>query len=249
MVWIPLAVLMGLALGLLGGGGSILAVPIFVYAIGYGEKEAIAASLLIVGITSLVASLGHWREGRVRLRVVLLFGAVAGAGAFFSGRFLSGFLSGTVQLVLFAFVMLAASFFMFRGSSVGDGPGGAEGSVAKLAAPGAGVGVLTGLVGVGGGFLIVPALVLFGGLTMEVAVGSSLMVIAANSFAGFAGYLGEVQINWGREAAFSVFAIAGSFVGAYLVNFIPSGALRKSFAGFLVAMALFILFENLGAIL
>ena len=244
-----LAVVMGLALGLLGGGGSILAVPILVYALGFGAREAVAASLLVVGTTSLVSAAEHWRQGRVMLRVALVFGPIAAAGAYLGAR-LAGLLSGAVQLSLFAVVMLAAAFFMLRnGEPEEDGketP--AKGPVRRLlprfAVPGMGVGLLTGLVGVGGGFLIVPALVLLGEVTMQAAVGTSLLVIAMNSFAGFAGYLGETEIRWGTLALFTALAVAGSFAGAYLARFVPQHALKRGFALLLVVMALFIFYEN-----
>ncbi len=249
-----LAVVMGLALGLLGGGGSVLAVPILVYALGFGAKEAVAASLAVVGLTSLFGAAEHWREGHVRLRVALVFGPITAAGAYL-GAHLAGLLSGAVQLSLFGAVMLIAAFSMFRD----DGPGedgkekSSDGSVVRLllgfAVPGMGVGVLTGLVGVGGGFLIVPVLVLLGEIPMTAAVGTSLLVIAMNSFAGFAGYLGETEIPWGLMSLFAALAAVGSFVGAYLVRFVPQRALKRGFAVFLIVMALFILYENAGGIL
>jgi uncharacterized membrane protein YfcA len=115
-----------------------------------------------------------------------------------------------------------------------------------LAAPGLGVGVLTGLVGVGGGFLIVPALVLIAEVPMETAVGTSLLIITINSFAG---YLGKAEMQWGLMALFTALAVAGSFAGTYLARLVPSGALQKAFAVFLVGMAVFILYENWGAFL
>jgi uncharacterized membrane protein YfcA len=151
--------------------------------------------------------------------------------------------------------MLGAAFFMFRDNeSDEDGKDSlSEGSTSRLllglAAPGLGVGVLTGLVGVGGGFLIVPALVLIAEVPMEAAVGTSLLIIAMNSFAGFAGYLGKAEMQWGLMAFFTALAVAGSFAGAYLGRFVPSGALQKAFAVFLVGMAVFILYENRGAFL
>lgn len=249
-----LAVFMGVALGLLGGGGSILAVPILVYALGFGAKEAIAASLAVVGLTSVFGAAEHWRKGHVMLRVALVFGPIAAAGAYL-GAHLAGFLSGAVQLSLFAVVMLITSFFMFRNSESDEDceESTSDGSMGRLllrfAVPGVGVGVLTGLVGVGGGFLIVPALALLGGVPMEAAVGTSLLIIAMNSFAGFAGYLGKVEIPWGLMSLFTTLAVAGSFAGAYLVRFIPRHALKRGFAVFLIAMALFILYENRGVIL
>ena len=160
-----------------------------------------------------------------------------------------------MQLSLFGAAMLAAAFFVFRDDGPGEGgkepPSGASTArlLLRFAAPGMGVGVLTGLVGVGGGFLIVPALVLLGGVPMEAAVKTSLLVIAMNSFAGFAGYLGKAEIQWGLLSLFAALAVGGSFVGAYLVRFVPQHALKKSFAAFLVAMALFVLYENAGALL
>jgi uncharacterized protein len=248
-----LAALMGISLGLLGGGGSILAVPILKYALGFGAKEAIASSLAVVGATSLFGAASHWREGRVRLGTGLVFGLVAMAGAFLGAKYLAPFLSGATQLALFGVVMLVAAFFMLReGGPAKDALGTEKGSLARtylllLFALGGAVGILTGLVGVGGGFLIVPALVLLAKVPMKEAVGTSLLVIALNSFAGFAGYLGEVSFEWGPMALFAVLAVAGSFAGTYLVRFVPQGALKRSFAVFLIIMAAFILYENWGA--
>lgn len=244
-----LAALVGLAIGLLGGGGAILAVPVFVYVLGYGIKEAVVASLVVVGVTSLFGAMEHWREGHVRLRVALVFGLVAAVGAYL-GAYLASFLSGAVQLVIFATVMLVAAFFMLReGGSREDekddaSSGSAGWTILGLVGPGVGVGVLTGLVGVGGGFMIVPALVLIGNIPMDVAVGTSLLVIAMNSAGGFVGYLGQVTVQWGFVALFSAVAIAGSFAGAYLTRFVPEKALRKWFAVFLIVMAILVLHQN-----
>jgi len=246
-----LAVFMGLALGLLGGGGSILAVPILVYVLGFSTKEAVAASLVIVGLTSMFGAAEHWRKGHVKLRVALVFGSFAAAGAYLGAQ-LAEFLSGPVQLSLFAVVMLGAAFFMFRDneSDEDNKDSFSHGSTGRLllglAAPGLGVGVLTGLVGVGGGFLIVPALVLIAEVPMETAVGTSLLIITINSFAG---YLGKAEMQWGLMALFTALAVAGSFAGTYLARLVPSGALQKAFAVFLVGMAVFILYENWGAFL
>ena len=253
IIGLLLAALMGLSLGLLGGGGSILAVPILKYALGFGAKEAIASSLAVVGATSLFGAVSHWREGRVRWRTGLVFGLVAMAGAYLGAEYLAPFLSGATQLALFGIVMLVAAFFMFReNESARDAPGTEKGSLAGtylllLLALGGAVGVLTGLVGVGGGFLIVPALVLLAKVPMKEAVGTSLLVIAMNSFAGFAGYLGEVGFRWGLMVLFAALAVAGSFAGTRLVRFVPQGALKRSFAVFLIVMAAFILYENRGA--
>ncbi len=250
-----LAALIGLTIGVLGGGGAILAVPIFTYAMGFGAKEAIASSLLVVGVTSLSGVASHWREGRVRLRIALLFGIFAMAGAYLGAQ-LAVFFSEAAQLILFAAVMLVSAFFMFRNNSESDedeeDDESKEDSMVRtfliLLPVGVAVGILTGLVGVGGGFLIVPALVLLGKVPVKEAVGTSVLVIALNSASGFVGYLGKVEIQWSFIALFTALAVAGSFVGTYLVRFVPSDKLQKAFAVFLVGMAIFILYQNRGAI-
>lgn len=181
------AALIGLSLGLLGGGGSILTVPVFVYLLGFEAKEAIAGSLAVVGATSLFGAVGHWRAGNVNLRVAAVFGAVAMPGAYLGAR-LAAFVSGGVQLTLFAGVMLLAAWFMFRPRNAAEEDAAGEHARGMplwlIAAQGLAVGLLTGLVGVGGGFLIVPALVLLGKVPMKQAVGTSLLVIAMNSAGG-----------------------------------------------------------------
>lgn len=252
-----LAALIGLSLGLLGGGGSILAVPIFVYVLDFGAKEAIASSLAVVGLTSLSGAVGHWRAGNVNLRVALLFGAVAVAGTYLGAR-LAVFFSGAAQLLLFGGVMLAAAFFMYRdkepddgkngGSETGEGTPSGIKAYGLIVAEGLTVGVLTGLVGVGGGFLIVPALVLIGKMPMKTAVGTSLLVISMKGVSGVVGYLGQVEFQWTFLALFSAVAIAGSFAGAYLARFVPQDTLKKVFAGFLIVMGIFIVYQNKGAV-
>lgn len=242
---LALAALMGVSLGLLGGGGSVLAVPIFVYVLGYGVKEAIAMSLAVVGATSLFAAVGHWRRGDVSLRVALVFGTVAMMGTYLGVR-LAAFFGGAAQLTLFAAVMLLAAFFMLRDGAVPEEVPGRRGMRLALLVPeGLAVGVLTGLVGVGGGFLIVPALVLLGRIPMRTAVGTSLLVIAMNSASGFAGYLGQAEIPWGFMTAFALAAMAGSLGGAAVAGLLPQKTLRKGFAGFLILAGAPILLENI----
>jgi uncharacterized protein len=247
---IVLAALIGLSLGVLGGGGSILTVPIFVYVLGFGAKEAIAMSLAVVGATALFGAVGHWKVGNVDLRVALVFGVVAMAGTYLGAR-LAVYFSGAAQLSLFAVVMLIAAVFMFRG-----GPGvraaqvRAEGvaitemPLGLIVIEGIAVGVLTGLVGVGGGFLIVPALVVLGRLPMKQAVGTSLVVIAMKSAAGFYGYLGQVEVPWAFMTLFTGVAIVGILGGTYLVRFVSQHALQRAFALFLVGMGTMILYQN-----
>lgn len=242
-----LALLVGLSLGLLGGGGSILAVPIFVYVLGFGAKESIAMSLAVVGATSLVGAIRHGRDGNLNLRVALTFGPFAMGGAYLGAR-LAAFVSGASQLALFALVMLLAALFMFRdrppqrSRRVGlERPALA---LALIVLEGLAVGVLTGLVGVGGGFLIVPALVLLTGLPMKEAVGTSLLVIALKSVTGFAGYLPQVEVDWAFMAGFTAVAVAGIWVGAHLVRYVSQSALRRAFAVFLLVMGAWILYRN-----
>lgn len=241
---LALAALVGLSLGLLGGGGSILAVPTFVYVLGFEPKESIAMSLAVVGATSLFGTFGHWRAGHVNMRVALIFGTVAMVGTYLGAR-LAVFFSGSAQLALFAAVMLAAAFFMFKDQKAGAvAVPGARMPAAVIIPEGIAVGVLTGLVGVGGGFLVVPALVVLGRLPMKEAVGTSLLVIAMKSAAGFVGYAGQVDIPWGFMLGFTAVALAGILVGTYLVRFVPQAALKRAFAVFLVIMGVAILYQN-----
>jgi len=244
---IGLAVLVGVSLGLLGGGGSILAVPLLVYLAGLDPKEAIATSLLVVGTTSLVGIVPHARAGRVRWRTGLLFGAAGMAGAYGGGR-LGAHVPETVLLVGFAVMMLATAAAMLRGRRDDAArPAPAELPVLHVLAEGVVVGAVTGLVGAGGGFLVVPALALLGGLPMPTAVGTSLVVIAMKSFAGLAGYLSVVEVDWALAVAFTAAAVAGSFAGARLSGLVPQDALRKGFGWFVVAMGVFVLAQQVPA--
>jgi uncharacterized protein len=239
---LALAALIGLSLGLLGGGGSILTVPVLVYVLGVAAKPAIAMSLPVVGITSLVGAALHWRLGNVRVGTALTFGSLAMAGAF-AGAKLAVFLRGAVQLALLAVVMLAAAASMLRGTR-GEADAGAPPRPALLVPVALGVGVLTGLVGIGGGFLVVPALVLLARVPMREAVGTSLLVIAMNSASGFAGYLGSVDLDWGFLAGFTAAAVVGALVGTALAARVPQATLRRAFALFLLVMGGFVLYRN-----
>lgn len=257
LIGFSLAALIGLSLGLLGGGGSILTVPILVYVLGFGAKESIAMGLAVVGVTSLFGAMGHWRKGNLQLRAAVIFGAMAMAGTYAGAR-LSVFVSGAVQLLLFAAVMLVAAFFMFRNGRKEAALAARHESAHALeprkapfpmmVAAALGVGGLTGLVGVGGGFLIVPALVLLVGLPMKQAVGTSLLVIALNSFVGFAGYLGHVTVPWMYLGLFTAIAVAGILAGTWASHFVSQAALKRAFSAFLVLMGLFILFKNRSAL-
>lgn len=245
-----LAAVIGLSLGLMGGGGSILTVPVLVYVLGFDAKQAIAMSLPIVGATSLVGALSHWRAGNVHLRTALIFGLIAMVGSYL-GASLAMFLSGAVQLVTLALVMLVAAASMLRRRTAVEPLQEIEGTTpgatlprAKIVAVAVALGILTGIVGIGGGFLIVPALVVLGRVPIKHAVGTSLLVIAMNSVSGFAGYAGKIDVPWGFLAAFTTVAVAGILAGTYLVRFVSAAALKRGFAGFLVLVGGLMLFQN-----
>ncbi len=235
VVVLALSLLIGVSLGVLGGGGSILTVPILVYVAGMDPKEAIAASLFVVGVTSAAGVVSHARAGRVRWRTGLIFGAAGLVGAFLGGM-LGGHLPGEVLLVAFALMMLATSFGMIRGRRVDESKKHTELPVLRVLVNGLVVGLVASLVGAGGGFLVVPALALLGGLPMAVAVGTSLLVIVMNSLGGLAGYLSSVHLDWGLVIPVTLAAVLGSVVGGRLAGRIPEDALRKGFGWFVLVM-------------
>lgn len=237
---VALAVLVGVSLGLLGGGGSILTVPLLTYVAGVDAKSAIATSLLVVGVTSAVGAVTHARAGRVRWKLAGIFGAAAMAGAYAGGR-LARFVPGDVLLIGFAVIMITAAVAMLRGRRDLPDESGGRLPVAKILLQGAAVGLISGLVGAGGGFLLVPALALLGGLPMPAAVGTSLVVISLQSFAGLAGHLAAEVIDWKLAAMITAAAVAGSVVGGLLVSRIQASTLRKGFGWFVLAMAAVVL--------
>ncbi len=240
---VALAVFVGISLGLLGGGGSILTVPLLSYVAGLEPQHAIATSLFVVGGTSAVGSISHARAGRVRWRVAAVFGAAAMAGAYGGGR-LAHFIPGNVLLIAFALIMIAAAVAMLRGRrDVGDESTGPL-PIGKIVLQGASVGVISGLVGAGGGFLLVPALALLGGLPMPVAVGTSLVVISMQSFAGLAGHLSGETIDCKLAGMVTAAAVVGSIIGGQLTSRVEPATLRKAFGWFVLAMAALVLAEE-----
>ncbi|MCA9107047.1 MAG: sulfite exporter TauE/SafE family protein [Planctomycetales bacterium] len=253
------ATAIGITLGLLGSGGSILTIPILVYLLGHDGKVAIAESLAIVGG---IASVGVIPFARVRLiawRKVLSFGLPGVVGTYLGAQ-RAATLSGTTQLLIFGSVMLVAAGMMFFGSRRPKSPVPSEATEAPRLEPrsrsvwttflepieGLGVGVITGIVGVGGGFLIVPALVLLGGLDMRKAVGTSLVIIVINSVAGFAKHYQTIQqsessIDPLTIATFIGIGVIGMWIGKSLNNRLDPSLLRKGFAFFLVAMGVLVL--------
>ena len=245
---IVLAVFVGISLGLLGGGGSILTVPLLAYVAGMEPRHAIAMSLLVVGVTSAVGAITHARASRVQWRVAALFGLAAMAGAYGGGR-LAGFVSGTVLMIAFAVIMIAAAIAMLRGRKNAPGQGADRHlPLLKIAALGIGVGTVSGLIGAGGGFLLVPALALLGGLPMPAAVGTSLVVISMQCFAGLAGHLATEHIDWRLAAMVTGAAVVGAILGGRLTALVDPNALRQLFGWFVLLMASVILAEetNLG---
>lgn len=242
-----LALLIGLVLGTLGGGGSILMLPMLVYALHVEPKTAIATSLLAVGATSLVGMVLHARAGNVRWRIAGVFGAAAMVGAFGGGR-LTAFVPGRVLLVAFATVMVLTATAMMR-SRPERAEAVAPVRMAWVVGLGFWVGMLSGLVGAGGGFLIVPALTLFGGLAMREAIGTSLLVIAMQSFAGFAGHVTHVHLDGGLVVVVTAAAMAGSIVGVWLARRAPAALLRRVFAWLVVGMGLFMFAKQLSVVL
>ncbi len=251
-----LALLIGLSLGLIGGGGSILAVPILVYVLGINAKTAIAMSLAIVGIVSLIGVIPHWKQGNVNLKTAISFTPPAMLGAFLGARLAAlPLITDTIQLVCFASIMLVASFFMIRKPKEKHSDH-IELSVpqkhqSQFKAPwlaiileGLGVGVLTGFVGVGGGFAIIPALVLLGKIPIKEAIGTSLLIITFKSATGFIGYLNQVNINWNLMLTFTTVAVLGVIWGAYFSGKIQGAKLQRAFGYFLIAVAIFILIKR-----
>lgn len=245
MLLLALALSFGVggSLGLLGGGGSILTMPIVLYVLGMETHAAITTSLIVVGATSAAAMITHARGGRVRWRTGLLFGATSMASAFVSGKF-AAWVPGVVLLVGFGALMLVTGVAMMRKrKDVAGGPPDGR-RWPRLVLQGLGVGSITGFLGAGGGFVVVPALALFGGLSMKEAVGTSLLVIAMNATAAVAGHLGEVQVPLSMTAALTVVAIAGSVVGGSLAGRVRPDVLRRAFAWFVIVMAVFLLSQE-----
>jgi hypothetical protein len=237
---LALSALIGLSLGFFGGGGSILTLPLLVYVFGLEPKVAIASSLLIVAVASSFGVIQHARAGNVQLRTAALFGGAGIAGAYLGGR-LSAWVDGRILLMLFAAVMIGTALAMWRGRKSSITAPGAQYAPMKLALQGVIVGSFTGLVGAGGGFLIVPALALWGGLPMPAAVGTSLVIIVANCLAGFVGYSAHVAIDWPLVAAISAVAVAGTVVGSRLSQRVDPAMLRRGFAAFVLLMGATIL--------
>ena len=238
-----LALLIGLSLGLLGGGGSILTIPVLHYIMGYGVKAAVPMSLVVVGITSGVGAATHWRDGTLNPRVVLWFGPPAIVGALL-GAELGLRASDQLRLTVFAVVMLAAAVAMFFGQVAVEQVPPQPRRPPLIALVGGLVGMLTGFVGVGGGFLYVPTLVLLGGLPMKQAVGTSLALILISCIAAVVRYHGSLSFDWSAIALFTGIALVGVAIGSRLVRSVSPAALRRGFAVFLLVMGTLVLLRG-----
>lgn len=246
LAWLG-AVAVGLGLGLLGSGGSILTVPVLVYLAGQDEKVAIAGSLAIVAGISFVAAVPYARRRDIDWRSVVRFG-IPGVIGTFGGAWLARFVSARVQIEMLALVMVAAAVLLLRTKRDVELPR-REHATWLIALEGLAVGVLTGLVGVGGGFLIVPALVLLGGLPIRRAVGTSLVIITLKSVVGFAKYvdvLGDLglAVDWRVLALFTAFGIGGSLLGGRLSTRIPQPLLQRIFSVLLIFVGCGILWNH-----
>ena len=234
-VTLVLAALIGLSLGLLGSGGSIITLPVLVYVMGVEPKSAVAMSLVIVGAVSAVGALLHMRNGNFHPRAVLFLGLTGMAGAYF-GSALTHRVSAAALMLLFAALMIVVGTVMLRRKQlVCD----AERCYpARCLTIGAAVGALTGFLGVGGGFLIVPALVLLAGIDTKKAVGASLGIIALNSASGFAGQLRFAEIDWPLTGALLFIALIGMWLGTMFVERVSQEGLRRAFAWSVVVVGL-----------
>lgn len=249
IIAILLGTLIGLSLGAIGGGGSILTVPILVYIIGQDAHAATATSLAVVGTTALAGAIPHWRAGRVSLATALPFGAAGIAGAFV-GAWANHLLPSWLILGLFGLLMLAVAILMFTGKKVRAPTSATEaaswGRWARIIGAGLLVGVMTGFFGVGGGFLIVPALVLVLGLSMRTAVGTSLVVIAINSASGLVAHLRYGSLDVVTSGLFIVGGALGALAGARLSGRLDEQKLQRGFAVFIAVVGLWLTINNLG---
>ena len=243
LIGLVLSVAIGLSLGLIGGGGSILTVPILVYFLGVSPHDAVGMSLAVVGATSLFGSYLHYRRENVDLRSGMLFGAAGIVGAFV-GSPLTKLVSPAALLFIFGVLMLIVAVSMIWRRRQGEKAEPRVPHFAQGLAAGFGVGVLTGFLGVGGGFLIVPALVYFGGLTIKRAIGTSLFVIFLNCVAGLAGHAAQSYFDLGLTALVMVLAVGGAAAGTVLSHRLAAHRLQRMFAVLVLGVGGFLIAKN-----
>lgn len=253
------SILIGVSLGLIGGGGSILTVPVLVYLFSADAVSATAYSLFIVGLTSAVGSISFFKSGLVNVRTAIVFGIPSIIAVFITRAYIvpaipkvvfsiGGFevTKSIIILVLFALLMIAASYSMIKknGIKTDDNNGEQKFNYPLILIEGTVVGVLTGIVGAGGGFLIIPALVVLSKLPMKEAVGTSLVIIALKSLIGFLGESSETIMNWPLLLTVSAFAIAGIFIGTLISKKVDGAKLKPAFGWFVLVMGIYIIIKE-----
>ena len=259
-IWGYLAALfIGVSLGLIGGGGSILTVPVMVYLFGLQPLLATSYSLFVVGSTSLIGAVNNYRKGNVNLKAAFYFGSASIITVFITRKFIvpaipknlftiGGFTvtESLLTMVLFAVLMLLASFSMIKNKKAVAEEKECSDCIRffKLLGYGIAIGVVTGLLGAGGGFLLIPALVFLIKLPMKKAIGTSLLIIALNSLVGFLGDIGNFNINWVLLFTISAISIVGIFLGGFLSKKIPGDKLKKGFGWFVLGMGIFIIVKE-----
>jgi len=244
-IGLVLSAAIGVSLGLIGGGGSILTVPILVYFLGVETHEAVGMSLAVVGATSFFGAYLHQKKGSLQLKKGLLFGIAGIFGAFF-GSPLTHLVSPNVLLLIFAALMFVVAISMLWRKRNAENEAIHEANQTKAILSGFGVGLLTGFLGVGGGFLIVPALVFFGGLPMKEAIGTSLFVIALNCVAGLLGHLSYGMFDLQMTFLVTGLAVSGAVVGTLLSHRLSVSNLQNFFAFLVLAVAIFLTYKNIG---
>ncbi|MCF7561457.1 sulfite exporter TauE/SafE family protein [Sabulilitoribacter multivorans] len=253
------ALIVGLVLGLIGGGGSILTVPLLVYLLGYNPVVATAYSLFVVGTSSMVGTFQKYKEGLVEIKTGLAFSFPSFIAVYLSRRYLVPAIPNTILnlgnyqltkemfiMIIFAIIMLLASVSMIKKKKE-------EGLILKSQPyfktffQGIIIGVITGIIGAGGGFLYVPALVIWANIPMKKAVGTSLIIITINSLIGFLGDVQNFEIDWAFLLVFTLISVVGIIIGVYLSKFISGNKLKKSFGFFILIMAVYIIYKELKA--
>jgi len=253
------AALIGVSLGLIGGGGSILTMPVLVYLFRVSPSLATSYSLFVVGSTSLVGAFNNYKKGFVSIKTALLFGLSSIVTVFITRKFIVSALPekliiGSITVTesflimsVFAVLMVFASISMIKNNTEEkpDVINEDKINLLKLFFYGIFVGIVTGLLGAGGGFLLIPALVLIGNIPMKEAIGTSLLIIALNSLIGFIGDLGHFQIDWFFLSKITLVAVAGIFAGGYIGKKIPGEKLKKAFGWFVLVMGIYIIVREL----
>lgn len=248
------ASLIGVSLGLIGGGGSILTIPVLVYLFGVQPLVATGYSLFIVGSTSLVGAIRNLRKGMVNMQTAIYFSIISTITVLLTRKFLLHFIpdnlfniegfavtKSLLTMLLFGVVMLAAAFKMIRGKPIIDPHKEGKAPIGKIFVNAIGIGLLTGLLGAGGGFLIIPVLIFSFHLPVREAIGTSLMIIAINNLLGFSGDIFHTDINWPLLLTVTAMAIAGIFAGTALSHKIHGDKLKKGFGWFVLIMGIYII--------